>query len=445
MYRTSGTRGAKSAAVLSALTLLMTACGGDTGTDTAAEDSDTGTVQWWSWNPNAEESERYIEAFEAAHPDIDIEHRYIAYTDYVNTLRLALTSGEGPDVFGLQVGAMTQSFAPLAEDLTPRVEESLGAEWRDELLQVDQLNVDDKQVGLPWMITGAGLLWHNKTLLDQAGVAAPTTLDELQDACSALAEQQIGCVVHGGKDAWVNIDVFQTLANDYAPGLFYEAVAGEADWTSPELVEALETFQGLFDDGVFQEGALGTAQYPDANDAFTAGEAGFIVLGSWNSAAMTTTGLAAAAETTGNPGVVDFEFLPTSFPDVNGDGESSPMFGGPDVGWAMASRSDAKGAAYTFIDWLTSQPEGQALMGAQLQQPALRSEAVDTSDLAFPSQEAAVDDIAERLNDLIGARQLPDPDLETALGDALSAVASGTQSPAEALAAVQSVSETLDR
>ena len=436
------------AAVLTSAALLLAGCGGGdeaSPAPAAAGEPATGTVQWWSWNPNTEDAAKYIDAFESSHPDITVEHRYVPYADYANTLRLALTAGTGPDVFGLQVGSLAKTFAPLAEDLTPRVEGSLGEDWDGQLIETDQFQVDGKQVGLPWMITGAGLLWHNKTVLDQVGAEVPTTLDELTAACDALKAADLDCVVHGGKDAWVNLDVFQALSNDYAPGKFYEAVAGEADFTDPEFVDAMTSWKALFDDGVFQEGALGVAQYPDANDAFGQGKAGFIVMGSWHAPAMTKTGLEELAKTTNSPAAGEYEFLPTVFPDVSGDGKPTALFGGPDVGWSLAAKSDAKDAGYALIDWLTSQPEGQEIMGSTLQQPALKAQGVDTSGLAYPTQVTAMGTLSTQLSELAGARQLPDAELETALGDALSAVAAGSQSPEEALAKVQAVSESLER
>ena len=134
------------ASVASASLLLVAGCGGggnqsDTGaesessggSETSASSDEATTITFWSWNPDATTVLPYKEAFEADNPDIKVDFRFIQYSDYVNTTQLALQSGSGPDVFGLQVGALTTQFEPLAEDLAPIMEEKLGADWRDQL------------------------------------------------------------------------------------------------------------------------------------------------------------------------------------------------------------------------------------------------------------------------------------------------------------------------
>jgi raffinose/stachyose/melibiose transport system substrate-binding protein len=397
------------------------------------------TINWWSWNPNVADAQPYIDAFEAENPNITVVHRYIEYSDYVNTVRLAATTSTGPDVFGVQVGSLTEQFAPLAVDLAPYAEEAIGADWTDKLSASDQLTFEDKQVGMPWMVTGAGLVYYNKTLLDAAGLSAPTNLDEWKSVCEALDGTDTACFVHGAKDAWVGLDVFQAISNQIAPGEFYSAIAGDSQFDSETFVTAFTTWKSLFDDGIMQEGALGVAQYPDANDAFTSGKAAMIALGTWANSYMTTDGLAGMVETFGDPAIADFEFLPMPFPAVVPNATTGALFGGPDVGWAISDASEKKDAAWTFVQFLTASESGQTLMGKTLQQPALKSVPVDLSGITTEAQKAAMGELAIKLGDLIGARQIPNPDIETAIGNALSAVAAGTQTPEDAAKAVQAV------
>ena len=395
------------------------------------------TLNWWSWNPDQDTAKQYIEAFEADNPDIKIEHRFIQYTDYVNTTQLALTSGSGPDVFGLQVGALTEQFAPLAKDLTPALEAELGSDWADQLTATDQLAVDGKQVALPWMITGGGLVWANQTLVDELGLTVPETKADLDAFCIAVKAAGKTCMMQGAKDAWQNIDVFQTIANQIAPGKFYQATAGEASFDDPDFVEAFEVWQGLFDDEVFQDGALAATAYPDANDAFHQGDAALIIFGSWQNSDTTQARLDQYAETYGDPAIADTQFVPYVAPAFVDGGTTGALFGGPDVGFAIAASSEHKDAATAFLTWLTAQESGQTIMAKNILQPSLQSVPLDLSEVLSDAQRTQLEAQGPALSDLIGQRELDSADVRTALGDALSAVASGQQSPADAAAAVQ--------
>lgn len=421
-------------AVISASVITLSACA--SGDEPEAESGPV-TISWWSWNPDQETAGQYIEAFEADHPDINVEHRFIQYSDFVNTTQLALTSGAGPDVFGVQVGALTQQFAPLAEDLTPALEEAMGDGWREMLTATDQLVADDKQVALPWMITGGGLTWANQTLIDELGLEMPESREELDEFCAAVADAGKTCVVHGAQDAWQNIDVYQTIANQIAPGLFYEALAGETSFDAPEFVEAFEVWAGLFDGGVFQEGALATTAYPDANDAFHSGEAALIMFGSWQNSDTTQARVDQYAEIYGNPEIASWEFVPYFTPLLVEGGTPGAMFGGPDVGFALSSSSENKEAATTFLLWLTAMEDGQTIMAKNILQPSLKSVPLDLSGVITDRQREQLESQGPALGDLVGQREIDSADVRTALGDALAAVASGQTSPGDAARIVQ--------
>lgn len=429
------------AATTTAIVLTLTglaACSSSSGSPDPAASSGPTTISWWSWNPDDTSSPAWIESFEAEHPEIKVQHRFIQYTDYVNAVRLAATSNSGPDVFGLQVGALTTQFAPVTADLAPLAEKNIGPDWKDKLLQSDQLQVDGKQVGLPWMITGGGLLWYNKTLLDKVGAKPPTTLDEWKSTCQKIEATGVTCFVQGAKDDWQNIDVYQSIINQISPGSFYTAVKGETPFDNPDSVRAFDIWKSLFDDGIVQKGALGTTVYPDANDEFNKGKAAMIALGTWQDSNMTKTSLKTSAKTYGDQ-ITKQVFLPVPFPDVVGGAqESGRLFGGPDVGWAVSAKSEKKDAAFTLVQWLTSSETAQKQMAMSTQTPALKSVPVDDSDLVDPAlMKPVLTEQASQINNLIGPRQIPNADVQTALGQALSGVASGQLTSAKAATSVQ--------
>ena len=424
-----------------ALALTVTACAGSapatTSSSAAGSAAATATVNLWSWNPDESTAKTYISAFEASHPTIKVQMRFIQYSDYANTVQLALQSGSGPDVFGLQVGALANQFAPLAEDLAPAAATALGDDWKAKLTATDQLTVDGKQVALPWMITGGGLVWANQTLVDSLKLTVPTNLAELKTFCAAVKKAKKYCIAQGAKDAWQNIDVYQSIINQISPGLFYKAIAGQADFSSAEFVKAFDVWKSFFTDGIFQEGALGATAYPDANDAFHKGQAALMINGTWQNADTTKKTLASYAKTYGDSFDKNTVFMPYFFPQVVEGGTTGTLFGGPDVGFAVSSSTKVKDAAETFVTWLTASEEGQKLMATTVQQPSLASVPLDMTDVLTPAQVEALQKQGPALKNMVGARQIQNADVQTALGDALSAVASGQQTAAQAAASVQ--------
>ena len=402
------------------------------------------TVTWWSWNPDEARAAQFVEAFEAAHEDIQVEYRKFDYTDYLQTLRLDLVSGGGPDVLGLQAGVMISEYQPFLEDLTPYVTESFGESWRDQFyaLGTDQLETGNKVSALPWFLSAAGYIWYNKTIFDELGLTAPTTYEEWQNVAATLRDNDVTPFVQGAKDDWVNFDMFIALANEVAPGKIYQAEAGEVPWTDPDLLEAMNLWQGLFEDGIMPADALGVAQYPDAHDAWVQGDAGMIFLGNWNNGRMSETVYQQVQDRLGFEET--YEYLPVLLPDMNGDGEPGRMFGGPDVALGMNNQSDNKEAAWTFLNWMLGE-EAQTLMASGLQFPAIKSVPLDDSDVLFASQSEALAAQPGQMENSIGKRELLYPELKTALGDALQDVASGSSTPEQALESVERVSQSVER
>ena len=81
----------------------------------------------------------------------------------------------------------------------------------------------------------------------------------------------------------------------------------------------------------------------------------------------------------------------------------------------------------------------QKMIASALDQPALASVPVTSDDLVAPElQQPALDAQAKQFANLIGPRQIANADVASALGQALSAVASDQMSSKEAAESVQS-------
>lgn len=409
-------------------------------------------ITFWSWNggpgvPGAAQGDppQLVVEFNKTHPDIQVDWKFYQYTDYLNALKLAIASGEGPDLFGLQAGALVKEYNEFTEDLTPLAAKDLGANWQDQFYELGFGGVKqgDKLPGLPIFNSAAGYLWYNKTLFDKNGLKPPTTMDEWVNVCKTLNAKGTTCFVQGAKDAWVNFDMFIALANDIAPGKIYDAEAGKVAWTDPDLVKAMDMWGQMFKNGIMQNGALGISQYPDANEIWDKGQAGMILFGMWNDSVMTKSGMSTMQKQLGF--TENYEFLPIPFPDVNGDGKPGRLFGGPDVVLAMNASSKNKDAAWQFIKWAVSKEGGQKIMADNTNVPAIKGLTLNDSDIITDAQKTNLKQQLTDLENAVGKREFLYPELKTALGDALQNVASGSQTPQQALEAVEQVSKTIQR
>lgn len=426
-------------AAIAALTLTaagLTACSSSAETPSANAKT---TINWWTWNPDNTTGPQWIAAFEKEHPNITVKQRFIQFADYENAVRLGASSSSGPDVFGLQTGTIANQLAPLTANLEPLAKKQIGSDYAKKLIATDQFKIDGKQVGLPWMISGAGLIWYNKTTFDKAGISgAPTDLAQWQADCKKIQALGQKCFVQGAKDDWVNLDVYQIIANQINPGGFYKAIVGKTKFDSADYIKAFDDWKALFNAGIMQPGALATTQYPDANDMVLKGQAAMIAFGTWNNDRMTTASLANLATTYGAQ-LKSQVFVSAPFPDVVGGAkETGRLFGGPDVGWAISAKSKKQAAAFTFVKWLVASQAAQTKMGATLEQPALKSVPVAHTGLVDPAVQVPIlDSQSKELANLIGPRQIDNADVQTALQQALSAVASGQMSSKDAAKSVQ--------
>ncbi len=77
--------------------------------------------------------------------------------------------------------------------------------------------------------------------------------------------------------------------------------------------------------------------------------------------------------------------------------------------------------------------------------PAMKDLTLNDADIMTDAQKANLKQQLVDLENAIGKREFLYPELKTALGDALQNVATGGQTPEQALAAVEEVSKTIQR
>ena len=150
---------------------------------------------WHTFGANSQDERIFldaVEAFEAAHPEIDVEPVRIPYLQNLQQFINSSQGGEAPDVVRLsdteigRIGHISVEGLPLLEDLRPHLTPVQRARFEPRALNA--LRYGASLYAIP-VSQGTLALVYNKALFDAAGVQYPRddwTTDDLIAAASAL-------------------------------------------------------------------------------------------------------------------------------------------------------------------------------------------------------------------------------------------------------------------
>ncbi|MDR1189872.1 MAG: extracellular solute-binding protein [Bifidobacteriaceae bacterium] len=174
-------------AAMVAAVLTTAGCSGDGiegDTNDRAKDGAIEIAQWYheyGEEGTREAVERYAEEYNKSQDQVHVTVTWVP-GDYESKLNTALLAGEGPDVFESapigerifagQVAPVDSVFGDALSDFNPK--------------NIEAVTVDGHIYGVP-MSDGDGLLFYRKSMLEEANVQPPATLDELKKAADQLS------------------------------------------------------------------------------------------------------------------------------------------------------------------------------------------------------------------------------------------------------------------
>ncbi|MCV2395133.1 extracellular solute-binding protein [Actinotalea sp. M2MS4P-6] len=430
-----------------AATSLLAACAGGAATSATTTDGSAGgdTVTFRGWAPIDPALSGMIDAFESANPGTTIDATVMGGPDYWVDLAARVSSNTMSDIVGLMPGAQTQQYRDYLMPLNECAASQWGDDWEDKFypIALDQARLgnpdgDDNFYGLP-VLTQIMNIWANTEIMDETGAEIPQTWADLEAVTPTYEGNGFTPFLLGAKQYWLNTSIYLELANNINPGLVYEAEDGTVPWTDPDLVKAFEYWQKLFTDGIAQEGANALEPYPDAVGMFEAGDALFLPLGSqWIQQSDPTADQSTIADL--SKGMNGYE--PFLFPTIPGGADSPQYVGGAEFLFGISKNSqNPELACQVLTDWIAG-AGGQVLINTLFDLPAVKGlePQVFTSD----KQEEIFNELAnEWLPQVQYSRYFKDPAIETAVSDALAAVATGSMTPQEAAESVQEVYDGL--
>jgi len=359
--------------------------------------------------------------FEEAHPGVDVEMNY-QDDDLYQTIGLPnlLSGRNAPDVYFEWTGdRMAQRYADgYGADLTEAVTSGPLAGIYDEGV-FPFASVDGKVVLVPHTADVTNVIWYNVDILEENGVAPPTTWEELLAACDTLEAAGVIPIASGNKDLWAAGNWLSHIASRVVGEDVYAAtLSGEGVFSTPEWEQALGYVEELAAHKCVNESVNAVDDNAGAQ-LFFQGQAAMHPIGSW----------LVSWAIDENPDLnFDFVNLPAMPEGSAGDQDSVIAV---ETGHMVNANSENIDLAIEFLA-LVNNPENVL---------AFINDA-ELSPLAESASAADVDERSARLNDLFktGAAVVLPPDtgydLKTAneLYAAQAAVLGGQATPAEALA-----------
>ena len=241
-----------------------------------AEEPVTITYATFSASGAQEETlKKMVEVFEEKNPDIKVDVQLTGYDDYFTKLATTVGGGNAPDVFEMNMeNFLSYMLRGTCADLTGKIDTANYSEGT-----LAAVSSEGKIYAVP-MSFSTCVLFYNKNLFDQAGVAYPT--DEWTWADAQAAAEKIKAL---GDDIW---GYYQPITYNE----FYKSIKGNGgsvlseDYSqftmnTPENVAVLEAMiarvRGENHVMPTKEELAGRGDW----DLFTEGKLGMIITGIW--------------------------------------------------------------------------------------------------------------------------------------------------------------------
>ncbi|MEU2111013.1 ABC transporter substrate-binding protein [Streptomyces sp. NPDC059544] len=275
-------RAAVTGGVALAMVLSLSACGG--GSDDAAGRADEIHVLVYGDATNKVEKQ-LVETFNKT-SKVKAVLDTIPGADYQAKLQTIINSKQAPDVFFNWGGGSIKPFvdAGLLMPLDDFIAKDPGLKSNFLPSVFNTAEVDGKAYGVPMRGTQPVMLFHNKKVLREAGVSAPTTWDELLAAVKTLKAEGVTPIALGGGDKWPTQMWFQYVYDRVAgPELFRKALSGDKSaWESADSKKALGMIKELVDAGAFGTN-YDSVKFTDGGSPalLATGKAAFELMGSW--------------------------------------------------------------------------------------------------------------------------------------------------------------------
>ncbi|MGA4848733.1 ABC transporter substrate-binding protein [Streptomyces sp. G5(2025)] len=303
---------------------LLTACGANTGRGGGGSGGRGPRLAQWYHQYGEAGTEQAVKRYAAAYEKADVQVQWRP-GNYDEQTAAALLTDSGPDVFEVNGPSLDQIRKGQVVDLT-----DLFDGVRDDFnpVALAPKTYDGKIWAIP-QVVDMHLLYYRKSLLDDAGVEPPRSMEALVDAAKALTTKKVKGLFLGNDGGAGALGVTPL----YAAGLSCVTEDGEVGFDDPAAARALGRLRQLYADKSLLLGAPSDWSDPSA---FTQELTAMQWCGLW--------ALPAVREALGD----DFGVL--ALPAEGSGGRPALPVGS--YGAAVNARSDHKKEAKDFLRWL---------------------------------------------------------------------------------------------
>ncbi len=377
-----------------------------------------------------------LDQFVATHPGVTWDVRAISGggPDWDRLARALLASGEPVDLVmidGQQLRAWARDglLADLSAD--PRLAEVLArVPAKYQIGGPGETETRAFPLAMTRGVHTTGL-YYNKAILDEAGLAVPRTIADLEAMVVPLARVGAAPLVHCSGDVvfnqilltWILPMVVERSGAD--PEVFADrTVKGEIQYDSPEWIEAFATIGNLRTSGVMLDGS-GATDYLAMQQLLLQGKAAATFQGSWM-----------LAQIEAGTASVPFDLHVCPPPLIEGAARSRPILAWG--GYALPHMTPrSREAVYAYLEY-ASRPEVDRAVtaGTQTYSPIAASNEVITDPVAR--------EFLPLFDDAISPLDwLWEPEVKDEIDSQVQGLVKGTTDATSAARAVQSVAEDL--
>lgn len=297
--------------------------------------------------------EEIVKQYEEAHPGVHIEIETTTDNEIKSKLKLALGSGDMPDVYQTWTGEYCEKFirAGYALDLTPYLEAD--SEWKDSFIPAaySAFTYEDGQYAVPTRFD-AEVFIYKKSVFEKYGFEEPKTWDDLMQICETLKADGVTPFILGDGLSWDAPHWYGALWQKFVP----EDVLEGQDFNvktvtidDPGYVNGLNYFTDLLDKGYFNDN-INSMEHNMALEVFYAGEGAmaYVEMLEFNDI------------NKGLDGDFGFFAMPT-IEDDEAKGNQEKLYGAPE-GMIVNPNSENVDVAVDFVKFLTSVESQQKIV-----------------------------------------------------------------------------------
>ena len=241
--------------------------------------------------PNAEQIE-LVKRFEKANPGVKIKRTSLPFNNFLNTVKLEMSSSDAPDVANGNQGPQIDGALVKGKLIVPLTSyaKKFGWNklWTPTTLAPNTFSADGTQFGTGTLFGVSSRaeivgVYYNKTKLKALGMAVPKTMAEFEKILAAALAKGEPPFMIGNLDKYPGGHYMMTLADHYSsPAALRNWVFGRkgATFDTPTVQKAAAKLQEWAKKGYFEK-SFNSVKDSDAQARFAKGEGTFVISGPW--------------------------------------------------------------------------------------------------------------------------------------------------------------------